>query len=274
MSTIYTLQSTDLISQTYDDINDNFTNLNTDKADKVVGLQQFASTTSDQLNWVISDSVGTGALVFWNALGWISAWETWTYASATTFTISGDQTGRYQRWDRIMLTQTTVKYFTVLKVAYGASTTVTITGGTDYTLANAAITDNYSSKIASPQGYPDWFNFTPSGYTGFSVNPTLSFANFRIMGNTYQCNISFSGNGTSNSTAFTIWLPDGIKAVGQAWGDWGYPVDNGASIAAVYCYILNNTSSIVMAKRMDDPNTWTNVNWKRAEASIQFNFTV
>ena len=50
MSDIYVLQSTDLISQTFDDINDNFANLNTDKADKVVGLQQFATTTSAQLN--------------------------------------------------------------------------------------------------------------------------------------------------------------------------------------------------------------------------------
>lgn len=68
MSTIYSLQSTDLISQTFDDINDNFTNLNTDKADKVVWLQQFASTTSAQLDWVISDSIWEWLLLFWNAL--------------------------------------------------------------------------------------------------------------------------------------------------------------------------------------------------------------
>ena len=68
MSSIYTLLSTDLISQTYDDINDNFTNLNTDKADKVVWLQQFASTTSAQLDWVISDSIWEWLLLFWNAL--------------------------------------------------------------------------------------------------------------------------------------------------------------------------------------------------------------
>lgn len=59
MSSIYTLLSTDLISQTYDDINDNFTNLNTDKADKVVNLSQFASTTSAQFASVISDETGT-----------------------------------------------------------------------------------------------------------------------------------------------------------------------------------------------------------------------
>jgi len=68
MSSIYQLLPTDLISQTFDDINDNFTNLNTDKADKVVWLQQFASTTSAQLDWVISDSIWEWSLLFWNAL--------------------------------------------------------------------------------------------------------------------------------------------------------------------------------------------------------------
>jgi len=275
MSVLTTILGSDEQSASRTIINNNFTALNTDKADKSNNLSQFASTTSAELAGNLSDNIGTWPLVFWNANWWTSADETWTYASATTFTVSGDRTTKYQRGDRIMLTQTTVKYFVVTNVAYWApNTTVTITGGTDYTLANAVISSNYYSKQLSPQGYPDWFNFTPSSYTGFSSNPTLSFANFRILGSTYYCNISFSGNGTSNATGFTIVLPDGIKCVGQAWGDWGYPVDNWASISAVYCYILNNTSSLVMAKRMDDPNTWTAANWKRAEASIQFQFTI
>ena len=68
MTTIYTLLSTDLINDTFDDINTNFSNLNTDKADKTGKLSQFASTTSSELDWVISDNTWSGwVLVFSNS---------------------------------------------------------------------------------------------------------------------------------------------------------------------------------------------------------------
>lgn len=91
--------------------------------------------------------------------GWIEAGSTWTYASADaptfTFTISGDLTGKYSPGMRIKLTQTTVKYFIITAVSYGApNTTVTIYGGTDYTLANAAISANYYSAAKAPFGFP------------------------------------------------------------------------------------------------------------------------
>lgn len=93
--------------------------------------------------------------------GWISATETWTYASADstnktyTFTISGvDKTGILSAGDRIKLTQTTVKYFIVTAVSFSTNTTVTIYGGTDYTLANATITSPNYSHQKSPNGFP------------------------------------------------------------------------------------------------------------------------
>lgn len=91
--------------------------------------------------------------------GWIESGETWTYASADaptfTFTISGDLTGKYSPGMRIKLTQTTVKYFIITAVSYGApNTTVTVYGGTDYTLANAAISANYYSMSKAPFGFP------------------------------------------------------------------------------------------------------------------------
>lgn len=91
--------------------------------------------------------------------GWIEAGSTWTYASADaptfTFTISGDLTGKYSPGMRVKLTQTTVKYFIITAVSYGApNTTVTIYGGTDYTLANAAISANYYSAAKAPFGFP------------------------------------------------------------------------------------------------------------------------
>lgn len=91
--------------------------------------------------------------------GWLGASEAWTYASADaptfTFTISGDKTAKYSPGMRIKLTQTTVKYFIITAVAYSApNTTVTVYGGTDYTLVDAAITKPFYSTRKTPAGFP------------------------------------------------------------------------------------------------------------------------
>lgn len=91
--------------------------------------------------------------------GWIAPGETWTYASADaptfTFTIAGvDLTTKYQAGQRIKLTQTTVKYFIITKVAFSTDTTITVYGGTDYTLVNAAITLPFYSTSKAPFGFP------------------------------------------------------------------------------------------------------------------------
>lgn len=91
--------------------------------------------------------------------GWIDAEETWTYASADgptfTFTISGDKTTKYSAGMKIKLTQTTVKYFIITAVSYSSpNTTVTIYGGTDYTLDDAAISNVYYSAMKAPHGFP------------------------------------------------------------------------------------------------------------------------
>jgi len=100
--------------------------------------------------------------------GWTNANESWAYASATTITVPAGATSRYVNGDRIKLTQTTVKYFHVIGVA---DTVLTVTGGSDYTVANAAITLNYYSHQANPVGFPKGFSYTPT-WTG-STNPSL-----------------------------------------------------------------------------------------------------
>lgn len=91
--------------------------------------------------------------------GWLSAGETWTFASADsptfTFTISGDKSAKYSPGMRIKLTQTTVKYFIITKVAYSSpNTTITVYGGTDYTLENATIKSPCYSMLKAPTGFP------------------------------------------------------------------------------------------------------------------------
>ena len=92
--------------------------------------------------------------------GWIPDTNTWTYSSADspTFVISiaADMTALIGVGDRIKLTQTTAKYFIVTAVGAfsGGVTLITVYGGTDYTLVNAAISSPYYSHQRSPFGFP------------------------------------------------------------------------------------------------------------------------
>jgi hypothetical protein len=163
----------------------------------VTGAAYFASTLS-------VGSTDVVAAVASLTDGWVAAGETWTYASATTFTIAGDQTGKYSKGDKIKFSQSGQKYFYIIGVSYGApNTTITVTGGVDYTIANAAIGSPYYSKQNSPNGFPLQFNWTPA-YTGFSSNPTTTAALFSISGGFVYLYYKQNALGTSNSTSFSM----------------------------------------------------------------------
>jgi len=131
----------------------------------LVGILRAPASGDAELT-VAGDIQGSGLT------GWSFAGETWTYVSATTFTVSGDQTAKYTKGTKLKLTQTTAKYFYVVASVYVLNTTVSVTGGSDYTLANAAITSPFFSYADVAQGFPDWFAYTPTGIAASNV--TLS----------------------------------------------------------------------------------------------------
>ncbi len=175
----------------------------------------------------------TGAAGSGSVDGWTDPSETWTYVSATTFTVAADVTAKYSKGDKIKLTQTTVKYFYITGVSAfgGGVTTITVNGGTDYTLANAAITANYYSKEQTPNGFPQWFNYAIT-FTGFSANPTVGKARFTIAGT--QCTIvrALSAVGTSNATGYTETIPvASVNQANQFWHAFGRCFNNSAYVA-------------------------------------------
>lgn len=143
--------------------------------------------------------------------GWINDTNTWTFATASTFTIAGDQTAIFTKGTKLKYTQTTAKYAYVASSSYGApNTTVTIMISSDYTLANAAITSPAYSYADNPQGFPGWFNFTPT-YGGFIVNPSGAaiICKYKVSAKTvtYWYDDRYGTQGTSNATSFTVTLP-------------------------------------------------------------------
>lgn len=143
--------------------------------------------------------------------GWISDSNTWTYASPTTFTVNGNVTDLFEKGTRIQLTQTSVKYFYVVSSVYSApNTTVTITGGSDYSLANAAITATYRSLAERPVGFPFWFNYTAvvSSSSGTITSYSITTAKFATVGSLafIRGKFTITDNGTG-ATSLRITYP-------------------------------------------------------------------
>lgn len=131
---------------------------------KISDLTELLAVSADDLFVIVDDPSGTPEtkkITVENLTigGWIPAGETWTYASANdpefTFTISGDKTSKYWPGMRLKLDQSGEKFFIVTAVSYSdPDTTVTIYGGTDYDLANAAIASPAYSREKAPLGFP------------------------------------------------------------------------------------------------------------------------
>ncbi len=134
-----------------------------------------------------------------NKDGWISANETWTYKSGTEITVPSGAASKYAKGDKIKLTQTTVKYFYIIGVA---DTVLTITGGSSYTLTNAAISANYYSHASSPIGFPSYFSYTPVLSAAGGTIPvfTTNIGFFNIVGTLCHFNFNFSGDGGTDGS--------------------------------------------------------------------------
>ncbi len=200
---------------------------------------------------------GTDVVSLLTSDGWLTAGETWTYASATTFTISGDKTGKYSKGDKIKFAQSGQKYFYIIGVSYSApNTIITVTGGVDYTIANAAIGSPYYSKMSSPNGFPHNFNWTP-GYTGFSVNPTIHSATFSIHGGSIHIDYRQSALGTSNSSSFTITgLPFDLGTVDGTTETGRSVMSNSAGGLDIPSLILINGTTVSVYYAVGFPTAW------------------
>ena len=149
------------------------------------------------LKRVGTDVVGHDVLT---AGGWTEIPDgSWTYASATTITVPSGAASIYAVGDQVRLKQGgAYKYFYIIVVA---DTTLTVTGGSDYSVANAAITDAAFSK-GGGVGHPIWFNWTPSFTAGGSMTYTsvvTEVADYCIVGRV--CHIILFAYGTTGGTA-------------------------------------------------------------------------
>ncbi len=212
---------------------------------------------------------------------WTAAGETWTYASATTVTVAGDVTGKYAVGDKVRLKQGgAYKYFYVVSATYSApNTTLTLYAGSDYTVANAAITDQAYSKLATPQGFPHWFYYTPTWTSGSNpqpASPGLLRGRFTLNGRllSFEFVLVYGPSTTAGTGQWIFQLPWSMAA--SAWsydwaynfraqiidagtgyyspGLWGYP----ASAATIYVMFNNSFGVGGNLLQATVPMTWAN----------------
>lgn len=182
--------------------------------------------------------------------GWYAIADRFTYSAANTIFVGVNAGERYQIGDYLWMQNDGNKYFNIIAVG---STTITVTGGTSFVLANAEISDVYISRAQNPFGHPQWYSWTPSAYTASglmtwgTVTPTDS--RFCICGRNVLLEGRYLGttagvannkliinglpvtpaNPTNNS--FPLWVLDGA---GVERGGFGYVNTTGTLTAAKY----------------------------------------
>lgn len=173
--------------------------------------------------------------------GWIPQLETWTYASATTFTVPGDLTHRFRRGTKVKLTQTTDKYFYVLSSSYSSpNTTVTVCGGDTYSLANAAITNPKVSYLETPQGFP---------WTGGWID-----LNTPLTSTTFDGDLFSTTSKTKIDLSEAYGVPPGVRAVMVA----GAVRDSGSVNSDCYMLLDPSDTADKGAVPIDAPRSGNN----------------
>lgn len=199
--------------------------------------------------------------------GWLEITDgAWSYASATTITVPSGAANIYAVGDQIRLKQGGgYKYFSVVSVA---DTTLTVTGGSDYSVANAAITDAAFSK-GGGVGHPGWFNWAAT-WTGFSSAPLTTLARFSINQRICSFFIEPTDAGTSNATSMAASLPIAAAADlpgAPTWaGSNSFAYNNGVWITAGTRWTISEGASIINFFTDMVGGAWTASGEKRAGA--------
>ncbi len=204
--------------------------------------------------------------------GWGCAEHSWTYASATTFTVAGNLTKLYQAGTKLRWKEgATQKFGNVIASVYSnPNTTVTISPSVDYAFTNTTLTDRYFSKSEIPEDWPEWFVYgnntnanviwtCASGTAPVIGNGTLLFR-YKLQGKTIliQGYLAFGNTSTfGNGGNWNFALP--VTAEAGTLGNW---------LGVCHCRQTNSWARIVqispgasIIQYFFDPHAGTNTNF-------------
>lgn len=214
---------------------------------------------SDGGTWETVDRTGSN--------GWVSSDLTWTYASASSFSVPGDMTAVYTKGTRLMWTQAAAVHYGIVQSSSFAAgvTSVTIIVNTDYVVENSAITLPYTSQLIKPAGFPEWFNWLPT-WTGLTIgNATVTAIYSEVGGKLFFIVYAVLGStsAVTGDTRFTLPVtslhtPVGfINCIDASSGNAYYGM---ANLSGANCYIRAvSTSAAYMVNAVFSstvPFTW------------------
>lgn len=199
--------------------------------------------------------------------GWTPINETWTYASASTITVPTNATLRFQIGDKLRFTNSSLKYFYVIGVS---ATVLTVTAGSDYTVANTTFSGISVSRQKNPLNFPDFFNYA-AVCTDFSAAPTNTMYRFSVDGRRCDVAVRQATPGTSNGANFTITAP--ITAATITNGYWtaisGPATNSGGTIVTpTLIAISTGAASFILYQNMTA--TWATTLGKRCDFNIWY----
>ena len=160
-----------------------------DDGDGVV-LNDASASTGAKTKHVLWSAIKTAlSLIFTPMDGWISANSTWTYASANTITVPSGALQKYSIGDSIRWKQGGAFKYGVIAAVADALLTIII--NSDYTVANAAITDNYYTHSATAIGLPAYYNFTPS-FSNLTAGSGSNIGRYRTDGRKIEVSVDWT----------------------------------------------------------------------------------
>ncbi len=198
--------------------------------------------------------------------GWLPFSGTSTYASATTFVNSSITRDNLEVGDKIKLTNSTGKFFYVTEIDSGTST-ITVNGGSDYSLVNSPITGAYYAK-GNAVGFPSSFAYSPT-ITGFS-STSASDIRFTIKDRVLTLFISIYG--TSNATSFEFQAPINRSGISEFGNKCGRAIDNSVDIdtSSIFCSSGSSPNKVLLYKTVNSLNSWTASGTKGATAQLSY----
>jgi hypothetical protein len=203
--------------------------------------------------------------------GWIESHiETWTYASATTINVPTDATLLYKKGWGVRLKQGGgYKYFYMTTVA---ATLLTVKGGSDYTVANAAITDvAVCPNPSAAFGFPAYLNYSPTVGGSITAGNGTAAGRFIVQGSfvKWWSGFTFGSGSSMGSGPATITNPLPLAAapidqyIGKALvydvGSTRFPcyIEISTTVATIYNLGVSGSQVIRGSFTSTVPMTWT-----------------
>jgi len=197
--------------------------------------------------------------------GWVPANQTWTYASATTFTIVGDYSAILTKGMKFKLTaNSVVLQGYILSATYSSpNTTVTVCGNA---LTSHTFTNNFYSVSESPASFPTVFTYTPTITWTAGAAPSGSPTKkelFWITGNVCHIRI-FNFGYTAGTSVTSVSIPLPVTHTNE------FQAINNLSIGVVNAVSANHEYGIIGNTTLFGNCTSVNANYVSASADYYF----